>query len=172
MTFEKYFIRNPNLDVGVWKTLVPCHVERLVNFSRTGVGHPSRDHDASNKSNNFDLMRDASSLLSYAWALNEHLRHWAKTCDNDSWLRLSWNSSKNSYRLQRCVWWQGTLWLASRCYGSLTSGRGLHSYCRDWLWENNAIGMPLLIDETKNKIVIVISPLNELELEQVRRLFP
>ena len=32
-------------------------------------------------------------------------------------------------------------------------------------------GMPLLLDETKDKMVVVISPLNELEAEQVRNLF-
>lgn len=33
-------------------------------------------------------------------------------------------------------------------------------------------GMPLLLDEAKDKIVVVISPLNELEAEQVSILIP
>jgi ATP-dependent helicase YprA (DUF1998 family) len=32
-------------------------------------------------------------------------------------------------------------------------------------------GMPLLLEETKDKMIVVISPLNELEAEQVSKLF-
>jgi superfamily II DNA helicase RecQ len=33
-------------------------------------------------------------------------------------------------------------------------------------------GMPLLLDEAKDKIVVIISPLNELKAEQVHILIP
>ena len=59
------------------------------------------------------------------------------------------------------------LLLAGRCYRSSTAQFGLYVIAGTSSGKTMSFWMPLLLDEAKEKMVVVISPLNELEAEQV-----